>query len=165
MGNGNSNGAAGDTLELLEAEREDFQKTLASVRQMARDFDTLAERRKRRDVTQIALHLQLKGPDLRRCVWKGFTTPEAFQWFKPAIARKKALGEQMLRDVAAYREALVRWAEGLEKREQDYRAKAAQQPASDPARGESSGGKQAGAIGAAIFGRGSQRRPAGGYGL
>lgn len=115
-----SNGMTGDTLESLKAEREEMEKTVACVRQMTRDFDTLAERRKTFEGKRVAFHLQLKGPHLRRCVWKGFFTPEAFQWHKGAIARKKALGEQMLKDAAAFCQALVRWAEDLERREQQF---------------------------------------------
>ena len=120
MGDDYSNGTASATVEPLKAERADLEKTVASVRQMARDFDTLTERRKSFDAKRVAFHLQLKGPHLRRCIWKGFFTPEAFQWHKAAIARKKALGEQMLKDTAAYCQALVRWAEDLEKRESQH---------------------------------------------
>ena len=50
-------------------------------------------------------------------MWKGIITPEAFQWYKAAIARKKALGEQMVEDAAAFAQALVVRAEDLERRE------------------------------------------------
>ena len=50
-------------------------------------------------------------------MWKGIITPEAFQWYKAAIARKKALGEQMVEDAAAFAQALVARAEDLERRE------------------------------------------------
>jgi hypothetical protein len=100
------------------------EKTIACVRQMTRDFDTATERRKSFDAKRVAFHLQLKNPDLRRCVWKGYTTPKDFQWFKPAIARKKALAEQALKDAAVVCQALVQWAEDLEKREARYYAAA-----------------------------------------
>jgi len=127
MGDNNPNGMAGDTLESLEAEREDFEKTIACARQVARDFDKLTEQRKSMDPRRIAFHLQLKGPILRRCAWKGIITPEAFQWHKEVVASQKVLGGQVLRDAAAFGQALISWEEDLEKREQDYRAKAQQQ--------------------------------------
>jgi len=116
-----SNATTSDTLESLKTEREDLEETVDCARQMARDFDALTERRKSFDARRVAFHLQLKGPDLRRCIWKGFTTPEAFQWHKAAIARKKVLGEQVLKDTATFCQALVRWAEDLEKREQQHK--------------------------------------------
>ncbi len=88
MGDGDSNGATGDTLKLLEAEREDMEKALECVRQLARGFDTLTERRKSADAGRVALCLKLRGPDLRRCVWKGFTTPEAFQWYRRLLGKR-----------------------------------------------------------------------------
>ena len=61
MGNDYSNGTASDTLESLKAEREHLAKTVAGMRQMTRDFDTLAERRKSFEGERLAFHLQLKG--------------------------------------------------------------------------------------------------------
>jgi hypothetical protein len=122
MGGNYSSGATGDTPESLKAERANLEKIIVSVQQMARDFDAATERRKSFDAKRVAFHLQLKNPDLRRCVWKGFTTPKDFQWFKPAIARKKALAEQALKDAAVVCEALVHWAEDLEKREKQLAA-------------------------------------------
>jgi hypothetical protein len=133
MGDNYSNGTTSDTLESLKAERADLEKTIVRVQQMARDFDAETERRKSFDAKRVAFHLQLKNPDLRRCVWKGFTTPKDFQWFKPAIARKKALAEQVIKDAAVLCEALVQWAEDLEKREKDCRARVEQQTVRDPA--------------------------------
>ena len=122
MGEDQSNGRPGDTLESLEAERQDLEKTVACVRQMTRDFDALTDQEKSFDPKRVAFHLQLKGPDLRRCVWKGILTPEAFQWHKAAMAREKALGEDVLKDLAAFGQALIRWAEDLERRERQYTA-------------------------------------------
>jgi hypothetical protein len=45
------------------------------------------------------------------------------------MAEQKALGDQMLRDTAAFGQALVAWAESLERREKNYRARAGQQKA------------------------------------
>ena len=122
MGDNNPNGMAGDTLESLEAEREDFEKTIACARQVARDFDKLTEQRKSMDPRRIAFHLQLKGPILRRCAWKGIITPEAFQWHKEVVASQKVLGGQVLRDAAAFGQALISWEEDLERRELQQRA-------------------------------------------
>jgi hypothetical protein len=134
MGDNYSSGTTSDTLESLKAERANFEKSIACAQQMTRDFDALTERRKAFDAKRVAFHLQLKNPDLRRCVWKGFTTPKDFQWYKPAIARKKALAEQVIKDAAVLSEALVLWAEDLEKREKDCRARAEQQTVRDPGR-------------------------------
>jgi hypothetical protein len=134
MGDNYSNGTTSDTLESLKAERADLEKTIVRVQQMARDFDAETERRKSFDAKRVAFHPQLKNPDLRRCVWKGFTTPKDFQWFKPAIARKKALAEQALKDAAVVCEALVGWAKDLEKREKDCQARGEQQTARDSGR-------------------------------
>ena len=117
MGNDNSSGTTRDTLESLKAERADLEKTVVCVQQMTRDFDTLTERRKSFDAKRVSTHLQLKGPHLRRRVWAGILSPEGFQWHKEAIARKKVLGEQLLKDTAAFCQALVAWAEDLERRE------------------------------------------------
>jgi len=132
MGNDNSSGTTRDTLESLKAERADLEKTVVCVQQMTRDFDTLTERRKSFDAKRVSTHLQLKGPHLRRRVWAGILSPEGFQWHKEAIARKKVLGEQMLKDFAAFCQALVAWAEDLERREKDYQTRAEQQVFHDP---------------------------------
>ena len=132
MGDDYSSGTTRDTLESLKAERADLEKTVVCVQQMTRDFDTLTERRKSFDAKRVSTHLQLKGPHLRRRVWAGILSPEGFQWHKEAIARKKVLGEQLLKDFAAFCQALVASAEDLERRENDYRAKAEQQIVCDP---------------------------------
>ena len=128
MSDNDSNSMAIDTPESLKAEREDLEKTVACVRQISQDFRTMAEQEKSLDVERIAFHLQLTGPDMRRCVWKGILSPEGFQWHKEAMARQKVLGEQLIKDTAALVQALIEWAEDLEKREKQQ-----QQPVLSPA--------------------------------
>ena len=132
MGDGHSNGGSGDTPEALAAEREEMEEAVAGLRQMERDFETLTEQAKMFDPDLVAFCVKLKGSEMKRCIWKGFFTPEGFQWHKPAMAMEKALLDQLLQDLAAYCEALVRWAEELEEREQAYRSKAVQQSVREP---------------------------------
>jgi len=90
-----------------------LEKIVACVRQISQDFRTMAEQEKSLDVERIAFHLQLTGPDMRRCVWKGILSPEGFQWHKEAMARQKVLGERLIKDTAALVQALIEWAVGL----------------------------------------------------
>jgi hypothetical protein len=117
MGDGHSNGGSGDTPESLAAEREEMEEAVAGLRQMERDFETLTEQAKMFDPDLVAFCVKLKGSEMKRCIWKGFFTPEGFQWHKPAMAMEKALLDQLLQDLAAYCEALALWAEELEVRE------------------------------------------------
>jgi hypothetical protein len=77
-GNNNSNGTTSHTPESLKAEREDLDKTVACVRQMTRDFDTLAERRKSFDAKRVAFHLQLSG------LWIGELSRPYRPWYRLA---------------------------------------------------------------------------------
>jgi hypothetical protein len=127
MGANDPGSGTGDTPESLKAEWDDLEKIVASIRQMTRDFDALTEQEKQFDPKGLAFVLHLKAAQSNRCVWKGILTPEILDWLKPAMAEQKALGERMLQDLAALAQAAIGWAEDLERREKDYRAKDGQQ--------------------------------------
>jgi hypothetical protein len=120
MGDDHASGATGDTPESLKAERANMEDAFAFVRQTVEYFDTLWDDGKSFDPERVAFHLQLKGPDLRLRVWAGITSPEGFQWHKEALAGKKAVGEEVLKDVAGFGQDLIDWAEDLEKREAQH---------------------------------------------
>lgn len=121
MANDPSNVRTSDTLQSLKAERKDLEQTIASMRQMARDLDAMKGRKKSFDPERVAAYLQMKGPDMRLRIWAGIRSPEGFQWHKEWMARKKAKAEQSLLKLAAFTQAVILWAEDLERRESRYR--------------------------------------------
>jgi len=125
MGDDHASGATGDTSESLKVERANMEDAFAFVRQTVEYFDTLWDDGKSFDPERVAFHLQLKDPDMRLRVWAGITTPEGFQWHKEALAQKKAVGEEVLKDVAGFGQDLIDWAEDLEKREARYKQSSA----------------------------------------
>jgi hypothetical protein len=87
---------------------------------MARDLNAMKGQKTSFDAERVASYLQMTGPDMRIRVWAGIRSPEGFQWYKEWMARKKAKAEQVLAHLAAFTQAVIRWAEDLERRESRY---------------------------------------------
>ena len=97
---------------------ENLKRTLVGVRQITREFDNMAARR-RMDNAELAL----LSEELRLMGGNAPLTPHpalagAFQDIEQSMARRKALGKELCQAASNFAQELIRWAEALEKRKQ-----------------------------------------------
>lgn len=110
----------------IDAKYEDLGKTLACVKQMTQDFDTMSARRREQTAEFVRLteELQRMGGASSRGASR-FQSPAgrgdsaidtALQQIEQSLIRKKARREELCQAASAFAQALVARTENLEKR-------------------------------------------------
>jgi hypothetical protein len=94
----------------------DLKQTLESVNQITRDFENLATQLQRDSAIIATLSMQSQRSAGRIPANQQTTAlPAVLQAVAQSLAREKTLGKQLINDVAAFAEALNRWAQDLER--------------------------------------------------
>jgi hypothetical protein len=94
----------------------DLKRTLDCVNQITRDFEILTAQLKRDRATIATLSMQSQGSSGRTPANQQTTALPAGA--AQSLARQKALGKQLIHDVAVFAAALNRWAQDREKQKQ-----------------------------------------------
>jgi hypothetical protein len=97
----------------------DLKQTLEGVNQITRDFETLTAQLNRDSAMIATLSMQSQRSGGRTPAnQQTSAVPALLQGVAQSLARQKALGKQLINDVAIFAEALNRWAQDLERHKQ-----------------------------------------------
>lgn len=115
---GNPDRSMSDSQNATDPEIGDLKQTLVCVRQITRDFNAMADRRR-----MAGAELALLSEELGRMGGNASLTPHpalagAIQELEQSMARRKALGKELCQAASNFAQQLIRWAEALEKRKQ-----------------------------------------------
>lgn len=115
----------------------DLKQTLDCVKQITRDFESLTAQLKRDNAMIATLSMQSQRSGGRTPANQQPTAlPPVLQGVAQSLARQKALGKQLINDVAVFAEALNRWAQDLERQKQQQRDNQSPTPSlPDPSEG------------------------------
>ena len=105
-----------------DPESADLKQTLDYVKQITQDFESPTAQLKRDNAMIAALSMQSQRSGGRIPAHQQTTAlPAMVQGAAQSLARQKALGKQLINDVAVFAEALNRWAQDLERHKQQLR--------------------------------------------
>jgi len=112
-----------------DPEYQDLQNTLACAREITRTFDNMTVRLRLDKLDLATLSGELgrlgnRGPANPGSIVVPAPYQGAFQEIDQSLARRKALGKELVNAAATFAQELIRWAEALEKRKQQQQAPA-----------------------------------------
>jgi hypothetical protein len=100
----------------------DLKQTLDYVNQITRDFESLTAQLRRDRAMIETLSMQFQRSSGRAPATRQTTAlPALLEGVAQSLARQKALGKQLINDVAVFAAALIRWAQDLERQKQQQR--------------------------------------------
>ena len=100
----------------------DLKQTLDCLHEITRDFESLTAQLSRDSAMIATLSMQSQRSSGRAPANQQTTAlPALLEGVAQSLARQKALGKQLINDVAVFAAALIRWAQDLERQKQQQR--------------------------------------------